>query len=777
MNRAPIYRFLSYSLEPARRELRRDGELLAVPARVFDLLVYLIEHRSRAVGRDELGAAVWGRADVSEAQLTQTVLRARRLLGEDRGGPSVIHTIPKFGYRWECEVETGAGEPAVTPQDPAAETPIADSPRRGPRRWIAAAVLALAVALTAAVWQFRAPPPKTRVEPSPPAALHGALVLPIENGGSSDDAWVRLGGIDLIGNRLRSAGLPVAPGETTLALLGSLGDTAPDALRQGSGARWIIAGRTQRSAGGWRATLEASDAAGNRHTASADAADVLAALRASTDLLLRELSLTPPITPSRDSSVEEIVQRAQAALLENDFDAAQRLLASAPAAALGQGELRYQLAGLAFRAGRLVEAEAQLRELLADESAAADPALQGRIHYALGAIGMMRDRAAEAEREFGLALNLFDRRTQILDYGKALGGRGGARIAQGDLPHGLDDLAQARVLLAQAGDRLALARMNLAYGIAELHRDRPGQAVAVLSDALGQLAPFGAINERLHAYSAVVNAQIELVNYAEATRANDAARALLPRVADPLNRAETQLDQLSLLLRQGRYAEAEAATNDINALDLAAHASLDGRRDALEAELAFARGHLAEAVTRAAAAITKLAPLDRDAAAGMILLHQRALVAAGRAAEAPEALRTATAALHADGAPLPISLRLARAELMTDGSQRAAEYAAALADAQAREVPAQLLSVAKALVPELIAQGHVEAASAILGRLDAATSSDFDAALLLLRLHQASGQNRAWSEALRRAQSIAGERRIPAELQLAPGLQPALKND
>src|SRR3954462_11915747 len=100
------YRFGPFQIIVATRELRRTDELIELPARAFDCLVYLIEHRERAVGRDELIAAVWGRADVSEALLNHTILRIRRALGG--GGAELIRTVPRFGYRWAGAIDSEA---------------------------------------------------------------------------------------------------------------------------------------------------------------------------------------------------------------------------------------------------------------------------------------------------------------------------------------------------------------------------------------------------------------------------------------------------------------------------------------------------------------------------------------------------------------------------------------------------------------------------------------------------------------------------------------------
>ncbi len=66
---AVFYRFADFRLNPATRELQRGTELVALPPRAFDCLAYLVERRERAIGRDELIAAVWGKAEVSDTLL------------------------------------------------------------------------------------------------------------------------------------------------------------------------------------------------------------------------------------------------------------------------------------------------------------------------------------------------------------------------------------------------------------------------------------------------------------------------------------------------------------------------------------------------------------------------------------------------------------------------------------------------------------------------------------------------------------------------------------
>src|SRR5688500_953335 len=166
----PRYLFRDFSLDPAARELRRAGELVSLPTSALDCLAYLVANRDRAVGRDELIAAVWGRADVADALLAQTVLRIRRTLGDVGAEDSAIRTIARFGYRW-VEVTQADDAPAPPMARPPVETVSDAAPFEvgtGPRpatpsrlRHLAGPIAALLVlglaAFAAFQWAGRAP--------------------------------------------------------------------------------------------------------------------------------------------------------------------------------------------------------------------------------------------------------------------------------------------------------------------------------------------------------------------------------------------------------------------------------------------------------------------------------------------------------------------------------------------------------------------------------------------------------------------------------------------
>ena len=133
---APIYRFRNFSLDPQAHELHQDGTLVALPISTLDCLTYLIQHRNRTVGRDELTAAVWGRVDVSDVSLSHAIMRLRRLLGDTGNEQNSIRTVQRLGYRWIVEPtieeicdtvqEAAPSEPrsAASPRTTAALEPV-----------------------------------------------------------------------------------------------------------------------------------------------------------------------------------------------------------------------------------------------------------------------------------------------------------------------------------------------------------------------------------------------------------------------------------------------------------------------------------------------------------------------------------------------------------------------------------------------------------------------------------------------------------------------------
>jgi DNA-binding winged helix-turn-helix (wHTH) protein len=103
-----IYRFGWFELDPGRRSLRsiENGEPVALTAKLFDTLLYLIKHRGQLVGKQALLEAVWPNVIVEEANLKQTISGLRRALQEDPQAREYIATIPGRGYQFVAEVNS-----------------------------------------------------------------------------------------------------------------------------------------------------------------------------------------------------------------------------------------------------------------------------------------------------------------------------------------------------------------------------------------------------------------------------------------------------------------------------------------------------------------------------------------------------------------------------------------------------------------------------------------------------------------------------------------------
>ena len=90
-------------IDSAKREARRDGELLCLTAKEFDLLWFLASHPNRVFSRDQLMHSVWGySAALETGTVTVHVRRLREKLEEDPSEPRLLETVWGVGYRFRA---------------------------------------------------------------------------------------------------------------------------------------------------------------------------------------------------------------------------------------------------------------------------------------------------------------------------------------------------------------------------------------------------------------------------------------------------------------------------------------------------------------------------------------------------------------------------------------------------------------------------------------------------------------------------------------------------
>jgi DNA-binding winged helix-turn-helix (wHTH) protein/tetratricopeptide (TPR) repeat protein len=118
------YTFGAYTLDMQRYELCQAGLPVQLQPKVFDLLAYLLQHRDRAVTRQELFDTLWPEHLVSDDALEWIVAAARRAVGDSGRAQRVIQTVRSRGYRWVAPVAVHA---SVLP-DTEGLTPAAHAP-------------------------------------------------------------------------------------------------------------------------------------------------------------------------------------------------------------------------------------------------------------------------------------------------------------------------------------------------------------------------------------------------------------------------------------------------------------------------------------------------------------------------------------------------------------------------------------------------------------------------------------------------------------------------
>ena len=99
-----IYRFGSFTLDEAERQLLRDREPVRLAPKAFDLLLVLIQNRGSLVTKEKLLQEVWPDAFVEEANLSVNIANLRKALDEGDDQWRWIETVSKHGYRFVAPV-------------------------------------------------------------------------------------------------------------------------------------------------------------------------------------------------------------------------------------------------------------------------------------------------------------------------------------------------------------------------------------------------------------------------------------------------------------------------------------------------------------------------------------------------------------------------------------------------------------------------------------------------------------------------------------------------
>jgi DNA-binding winged helix-turn-helix (wHTH) protein len=95
-----VVAFPPFVLDPTSGRLLRDGETIHLRPRTWKVLCYLAERPGRLVTKDDLLAAVWSDAVVSEGTLSNSIRELRAALDDDAQSARYIQTVHRRGFRF-----------------------------------------------------------------------------------------------------------------------------------------------------------------------------------------------------------------------------------------------------------------------------------------------------------------------------------------------------------------------------------------------------------------------------------------------------------------------------------------------------------------------------------------------------------------------------------------------------------------------------------------------------------------------------------------------------
>ncbi|ANB18645.1 winged helix-turn-helix domain-containing protein [Dokdonella koreensis] len=806
MSSNAVYQFDGYRVDPAKRELWYEGRLVPLQPKAFDCLVYLLEHRDRVVGHDEIIATVWGKVEIGDSVLGQIISRIRGVLGDNANRQITIRTITRVGYSWVMPVRVLAADPAEADappepagqpgaaadtgflaQAPAGALPAAAAPASKRRKALPWRLGLAAVALAALIGLWGVMP--TFMAPAVDAKADTAIVLPVRAPQAPGNAWIRLGVMDLIGERLRAAGQTVVPSDNVVALARRLPaePTAADieALADATAASLVLRASAEPNGDGWRVELRTAHGREHALAAHGDGADVIEAARAATDrmAILLDLAVAAPDPgTAHGDALDYLLQQVKAATLVDRLDEARHLLEkSGPH---NEPRILYQRGDIELRAGNYALAQQILLDLLDRVPAERDPILRAQVLHGLAYTHIRQVQNPQALPYVEEAIALLETREPFRNAHDTLGFAISARaflrrVIDSDYAGAEADYGRARVLFESSGDQLALARLdaNLSMLLGDAHRIAEAQSLG--RAALERLALFGDVQSELRLR--ITLAELHSDQLETAAALEDARQFERPgaQVDNPALIELARLNEAYMLADAGRLAEARERLRHL--LEPASPPGPDDVRKGLwpqyvAAWLAQETGDAAGAVAAAGEALARHAGKPTGAPWNIARTWATLSRAQRARAEADAAAATLAAARHwaepYQEAPLVVHwITLMRAEdAAARGDADAARqlYEAAWSQAVRRAVPREMLNVAQSYCDFLFATGQVQDATRIAGHMARWGQSNYDAALLQVRLHHALGQTSAWRRTLDRARQLAGERDLPPALLVPP---------
>lgn len=760
----PIYGFDDFRLDPLARELSRHGENIALAASAFDCLVYLIEHRERPVGRDELISAVWGRADVSDNLLAQTIVRLRRALDDGGDDHRYIKTIPRIGYRWTMDITVMSREAAATHSGQDEDHPVA---RSRPNRMLLPMVVLLTLIACAGYWIWQS---HHRESSAATMAVDqgAAIVLPTEVDGPEDWKWLRLGLMDLIATQLRDARVPTESSQDVLHLLNNTDAPSDAAL---STFALVVRSHVALADNVWHVSLEARGKNGRSWRAESSSEDVLNAAHTANNQLLIQLGYAAAPSRENGSTQQEYLLRIMAAQLANQPKLAQQLIDNAPADLRATADFTFAQAQLYCDEGKMDPCEQSLLTVVKQASAAQQPVLHAKALTGLWYFYNRRHQFTEGMAALDEAIKILQGQKDSEALATAYLDRSHLTFFHGDLEPATQDLGRARINYTLAGDTTGQAKVDFALGMIANRRGQFSAAVPLLQSAYEQYQRMGVKVLLVAPLSDLALAHQMLLQFPEELAATDRFWPLDPDFLDDYVRHQLTITRANALADNGRTLDASALLAPLQAaMNAEQEADLIVQANILLAKWALQRGDTQAALSRMAKAmsgpgLSQDTDLRDNAEAWLIQV-----LALQRAGHTQQVTSTVNA-MQAWASRLPdkddwVALRLLQAkaaQAWSEGQhdQALEHFRQAMSVANRLGVPELIVDVGQAWTSALLDAGQVDQAQAVSGQLSTWANVDWRAAWVQARVYQALNQGDAAQRAQKVARQLAGDRALP----------------
>ncbi len=99
-----ILAFSNVEIDPAKGEVRREGQPVAVAPRVVSLLHLLASNADRMVSKDEIVDKIWHGRVISDSAISTSIKEARQAIGDSGARQALIRTLHGQGFRCVADV-------------------------------------------------------------------------------------------------------------------------------------------------------------------------------------------------------------------------------------------------------------------------------------------------------------------------------------------------------------------------------------------------------------------------------------------------------------------------------------------------------------------------------------------------------------------------------------------------------------------------------------------------------------------------------------------------